>query len=96
MKLRFYPFSLQFRHPFTIAAGTRTTTEVVYIELEHDGIIGYGEAAMPPYVGENQKSVIEFLSKLNLSQFNNPLEIDSILDYCETVTSGNHAAKAAA
>lgn len=94
MKLRFSPFSLKFKHPFTIASGTRATTEVVYVELEHDGITGYGEAAMPPYVGEDQKSVIEFLSKLNLRQFNNPLETDLILDYCDAFVPGNHAAKA--
>lgn len=95
MKLRFYLFSLRFRYPFTIATGTRATTEVAYVELKHDGLIGYGEAAMPPYVGENQESVMRFFSTLNLAQFNTPLDTDAILDYCDTVAPGNHAAKAA-
>lgn len=95
MQLRFRPYTLQFRHPFTIATGSRTKTEVVYTELEHEGIIGYGEAAMPPYVGENRESVIAFLSGLDFSSFSNPLDIDSILNYCDGAAPGNHAAKAA-
>ncbi len=95
MILRFRPYKLQFRYPFAIASGVRATTEAVFVELEYHGIIGYGEAAMPPYVGENQESVLSFLSNLALEQFDNPLEVDTILDYCDATTSGNHAAKAA-
>lgn len=44
MKLRFFPYELKLRHVFTVATYSRTTTPDVQVELEYDGIIGYGEA----------------------------------------------------
>jgi len=87
MKLRFHPFDLQLRHVFTIANNSRTTTPVMLTELEYDGIIGYGEASMPPYLGETQKSAAEFLTKVDLSSFKDPFELEDII-------VGDHAAKA--
>jgi L-alanine-DL-glutamate epimerase-like enolase superfamily enzyme len=63
-------------------------------EIEYDGIIGYGEASMPPYLGESQKTAGEFLAKLNLGQFKNPFLVEDILAYVESIDSGNYAAKA--
>jgi L-alanine-DL-glutamate epimerase-like enolase superfamily enzyme len=94
MKLRFRPYDLQLRHVFTIANNSRTTTPVMLTELEYDGLIGYGEASMPPYLGESQKSAAEFLSKVDLSAFNNPFEIEDILQYIDQLAPGNYAAKA--
>src|SRR5690606_28340595 len=74
---------------------SRSTTPVVLTELEYDGIIGYGEASMPPYLGETQESVINFLSKLDLSSFSSPFETAEILSYVDQVDSKNTAAKAA-
>lgn len=54
-----------------MAHGTRNTTAIVLTQLEHKGIIGYGEASLPPYHGETQESVAAFLSKLELEQFDN-------------------------
>ena len=50
MKLRFFPYELKLRHVFTVATYSRTTTPDVQVEIEYDGIIGYGEASMPPYL----------------------------------------------
>ena len=58
MKLRFKPFDLQLRHVFTISNSSRTVTPVVLTEITYDGITGYGEASLPPYLGETQASVI--------------------------------------
>ena len=54
MKLTFRPYDLQLRHVFTIANSSRTTTPVVLTEIEYEGVTGYGEASMPPYLGETQ------------------------------------------
>ncbi len=94
MILRFRPYELQLKHAFTLAAGSRTTTPVVLVELEHEGILGYGEASMPPYLGESHESVARFLNKLDLSAFNDPQKMDEILDYVDKVDDGNSAAKA--
>lgn len=93
--LRFRPYTLEMKHVFTVASFSRKTTPVVLIELEYDGIIGYGEASMPPYLGESQESVMRFLNKINLSAFHSPFETEEILHYIDHLETGNTAAKAA-
>lgn len=92
--LKHKPFELQLKHVFTLAGSSRTTTPVVLTQLECGGITGYGEASLPPYLGESQESVAAFLSKLNLAQFNDPFLMEDILDYVFNVAPGNYAAKA--
>ena len=46
---------------FAIARGSRTTQEVVRVELEHDGLVGRGEAAPIYYRGETVRSALAFL-----------------------------------
>jgi len=94
LQLRFKPFDLQLKHVFTIATFSRTTTPVMLVELEYDGIVGYGEASMPPYLGESHKTATAFLSQLKLSQFTDPFRMEEILDYVDSVAPGNCAAKA--
>lgn len=93
--LRFKPYTLELRHVFTVASFSRSTTPVVLTELEYDGIIGYGEASMPPYLGESQESVMNFLNKIDLSSFNSPFQTEEILRYIDQVDAKNTAAKAA-
>jgi L-alanine-DL-glutamate epimerase-like enolase superfamily enzyme len=94
MKLSFRPYELQLRHTFTVAGNSRNTTPVVLTEIEYEGKTGYGEASMPPYLGESQESVIKFLKKVNLEQFNDPFLLDDILAYVDSLDEGNRAAKA--
>lgn len=94
LNLSFRPYELQLRHAFNLARSQRTTTPGVQAEIEYDGIIGYGEASMPPYLGESVASVCEFLSKLDLSQFSDPFRIEDILEYLDKVAPNNRAAKA--
>lgn len=92
--LRFRPYTLEMRHVFTVASFSRTTTPVVLTELEYDGIIGYGEASMPPYLGESQESVTQFLRKIDLTPFSSPFETAEILSYVDQIAEKNTAAKA--
>ncbi|WP_319503046.1 dipeptide epimerase [uncultured Draconibacterium sp.] len=94
MQLSFKPFELQLKHAFTLATSSRTTTPVMLVELEHDGLIGYGEASMPPYLGESHETVARFLNKVDLSGFNDPFRMDEILEYVDKLEPGNRAAKA--
>lgn len=43
------PYELKLRHVFTVATYSRTTTRCAG-RNEYDGIVGYGEASMPPYL----------------------------------------------
>lgn len=91
---RFRPYELQLRHTFTLAGSSRTTTPVMLTELEFDGTTGYGEASMPPYLGESHATATDFLSQLRLDQFNDPFRTDEILQYVDKLAPGNPAAKA--
>jgi L-alanine-DL-glutamate epimerase-like enolase superfamily enzyme len=95
MKLRFYPYTLELKHVFTVAVSSRKTTPVMMVEIEHDGIIGYGEASMPPYLGESHQTASNFLSKVNLSRFDDVFLMEKILNYVDSIAPDNNAAKAA-
>ena len=94
MKLSFEPYELKLRHSFNLAKYSRTTTPDVQVKIELDGIVGYGEASMPPYLGESVDSVTSFLSKLDISQFADPFRIEDIHEYMESIAPDNRAAKA--
>jgi L-alanine-DL-glutamate epimerase-like enolase superfamily enzyme len=94
MTLRFRPYELQLKHVFTLATGSRTTTPVMLTEIEFDGIVGYGEASMPPYLGESHETAASFLKLADLTQFASPFLMEDILTYIDNLVPGNYAAKA--
>ncbi|MBR6283923.1 MAG: dipeptide epimerase [Muribaculaceae bacterium] len=94
LNLSFAPYELKLRHAFNLARYSRTTTPDVQVQLEYDGVIGYGEASMPPYLGESVESVTKFLGSLDLGQLNDPFCIEDILTYVDQVAPDNRAAKA--
>ena len=55
-------------------------TTSILTEITYDGITGYGEAPLPPYMeGQTTESALAFMSRVNLGQFGNPFEMDDIL-----------------
>lgn len=95
MRLSFEPYELQLRHTFTVASYSRKTTPDVQVKIEYDGFTGYGEASMPPYLGQSVETVTKFLQKVNLEQFKDPFQTDDILTYVDGIGEGDTAAKAA-
>lgn len=95
MKMKFFPYELKLKHVFTVASYSRTTTPDVQVEIEYEGVTGYGEASMPPYLGQTVESVTAFLKKVNLEQFDDPFELEDILGYVDSISPGDTAAKAA-
>ena len=57
MKLEIETFLLKTVHPFKISRSTRDEFEVFVFALDHEGVIGWGEAAPQPYYGEDVVSV---------------------------------------
>ena len=94
MHLTFRPYTLELKHTFTIATNSRTTTPVVLTEIEFNGIVGYGEASMPPYLGESHESVLAFLSKVDLRKYESPFDLENILNDIDVLAPHNPAAKA--
>jgi L-Ala-D/L-Glu epimerase len=94
MTFRFKPYELQLKHIFTLASGSRTTTPVMLTEIEYEDITGYGEASMPPYLGESHQTADLFLNKVDLTKFASPFLIEDIMAYVDRLAPGNYAAKA--
>ncbi len=99
MNLRAAPYTLELKHAFGIASNTRTSTPAMLVEVEHDGVIGHGEAAMPPYLGETQATAAVFFTKtaalLGGAAGRDPFQLEEILPAVDALAPGNTAAKAA-
>lgn len=95
MHLSFEPYELKLKHVFTVSSFSRSTTPDVQVRIDYDGYTGYGEASMPPYLGQTVESVCSFLKKVDLEQFPDPFCIDDILTYIDSLSVGDSAAKAA-
>lgn len=97
MKLTFAPHTLYFKRPFKIAHGVRSSTPIVLTQIEHDGIVGYGEASMPPYLSETHETVLLFLNKaaIVLSKIIFPFDMETVLQEIDSLAPNNTAAKAA-
>ena len=95
LRLSFEPYELLLRHTFTVSSYSRTTTPGVQVRIDYDGLTGYGEASMPPYLGQTVESVCSFLSRVDLAQFNDPFRLEEILAYVDSLSPGDNAAKAA-
>lgn len=94
MELSFKPYTLLLRHVFTLASSSRKSTPVVLTQITLDGLTGYGEASLPPYLGATQETVMKFLSQVDLSAFTFNHTIEEIMAYVEQVAPDNTAAKA--
>lgn len=97
LELAWENFTGEMKYTFTISGSSRSSTPIVITRLTWDGYTGYGEAAMPPYLGETQASVHEFLKKVVpvLEKFDNPFQIEDILIAVDAIATNNTAAKAA-
>ena len=95
MEMSFDPYELQLQHTFTVSSYSRTTTPGVQVEINYEGFTGYGEASMPPYLGQSVDSVTTFLKQVNLKQFKDPFCMEDILAYVDSLSRGDSAAKAA-
>ena len=100
MTLRYYPYELQLRHTFTVATNSRTTTQGVQVEIEYEGLVGYGEASMPPYLQKELgtlESVQLFLKRVQdiIGEFDDPFKLEEILARIDSMSESDAAAKAA-
>jgi len=96
MELSFTPLLLQMKHAFNISGFSRTETPSILVSITYDGVTGYGEGGLPPYmIGQNHETVQQFLSKLDIGQFSDPFQLDDILTYVDKIEEGFTCAKSA-
>jgi L-alanine-DL-glutamate epimerase-like enolase superfamily enzyme len=85
--------SLALAEEFGIARGSRTHTDVVQLELSHDGVVGRGEAAPVYYRGETPAGAAAFLSSLDPPD--DPFAIEEIMRPLDGDAAGRSALDAA-
>ncbi|MBL4678369.1 MAG: dipeptide epimerase [Mucilaginibacter sp.] len=95
MQLTYQPYELLLKHTFTIAKFSRNSTPLMLVQIGHEGHIGYGEASMVPYMGESHQTAVEFLNKVDVSQFQYPFNYGEIISYLDSIAPDNPAIKAA-
>ena len=95
MKISCKQFELELKHPFSISKFTRTSTPLMLLKIDYEGIIGYGEASMVPYMGESYETSSAFLKQVDLSQFKAPFNFEEIITYLDSIAARQPAIKAA-
>jgi L-alanine-DL-glutamate epimerase-like enolase superfamily enzyme len=61
MRLRLYEFDLPLRHVFTISRGSVSVQKTLIVELEENGLHGFGEATTNPYYGATIENMVRAL-----------------------------------
>lgn len=97
MKLSYKPYSLIFKHPFGVSGNTRKETPTVFVSVQEGGYLGYGEACLPPYLGETISETLAFFEKarLLLNAFNLSSGSQLLFNQLDSLLPGHNAAKAA-
>lgn len=78
LKLSALSFKLQFRHAFHIAHGNRTSTDTVITLISDSEHTGYGEAALPPYLGYTAEKVCAEIIQFSLKDDHPSRLLDSV------------------
>ena len=102
MLLTYQPYDLALRYPFRIALMSRTSTPIVLVQIKSGAFTGFGEASMPPYLGESHASVCNFLDLANrkifkhlFSSTSQVIDIETIMTEVEKLSDNSKSAKAA-
>ena len=92
LKLRHHDFVLQLRHTFRLARGDSDSRRVLMVEIEHDGLVGRGEAAPIARYGQDAASAARAAEAM-VAQIDEPLAFDSAA--ARAAVAGQPAAEAA-
>jgi L-Ala-D/L-Glu epimerase len=71
--------ALPLAEPFVIARHTTEVAEVVWVELEHDGEVGYGEAAPIERYDESPQSAVAYLEDAADELGDDPFALEAIM-----------------
>jgi L-alanine-DL-glutamate epimerase-like enolase superfamily enzyme len=95
VQLRTRIVSLALAEEFAIARTARTAQDVVQVELEHDGLIGRGEAAPVYYRGETVDTASAFLAETGAALGDDPFALERLLGGRDRDAAGRAALDAA-
>jgi L-Ala-D/L-Glu epimerase len=83
VKLTWHRRLLRLRHPFNIArreVGSNIEKEILLVQIEHEGLIGWGEAAPTSYYHQTLESAEAILPQIADMVGKDPLAFDAVLD----------------
>jgi len=92
IQLRHRDFVLELRHTFRLARGDSDTRRVLMVEIEHDGLVGRGEAAPIARYGQDAASAALAVEKM-ASRLDDPRAFESAAE--RVAVAGQPAAEAA-
>ncbi len=97
MLLSYIPYALEFIHPFAVFGNTRLRTPSIMVKIESEGHTGYGEACLPPYLGETVGNTTAFLKRATkvLNTVTPVMGLDLILLMLRPYMSADYAGMAA-
>ncbi len=97
MKLRVRTADLRLRHTFTISRDSQDVVRTVIVELERDGVTGYGEASPSAYYGHSAASIAGSIERARpvLAAARDPLSVRDLLAEVEATLGGDRAALSA-
>jgi L-Ala-D/L-Glu epimerase len=78
VKLTHRTATLRLHEPFTISRSTDEEVEEVFVELELDGVAGYGEASPQDHYGESAESAAAFLDEAEDLLGGDPFALEEI------------------
>jgi L-Ala-D/L-Glu epimerase len=70
--------TLELAETFVISRSAQDTADVVYVELEHDGVIGYGEATPIERYGQSAESALAYLEAYADELGDDPWALESV------------------
>jgi L-alanine-DL-glutamate epimerase-like enolase superfamily enzyme len=94
VKLSHRTATLALREPFSISRSTDESVEAVFVDLEHDGLLGRGEASPQAHYGESQESAVAWLSEVEGLLGDDPFAFDELEERLAALP-GERAARAA-
>lgn len=89
------PYSLELKQPFGTAHGTRTHTDGLLVAIESEGLVGYGEAFIPPYYPETRETMAAFFDLTDINVLVRLNESEDQNSYLDSILPENNGAKAA-
>jgi L-alanine-DL-glutamate epimerase-like enolase superfamily enzyme len=90
VKLTARTATVQLAETFTISRGSEDEAHLVQVEIEHEGVSGFGEAAPIERYSESTTSALDWLDRVDIGE--DPFGLDEIAD---RFPPGEHAARAA-
>ena len=70
--------TLRMAETFVISRGASDEAEVVFVEVRHDGVSGFGEAAPTEHYGESAESALAFVQDAGELLGDDPFALEAI------------------